>query len=76
MIAGSHLPDVEMQPDKLVSSQDIVRDGFSIGILSRLLTAIIDRVPLGYEDESGFHLRTSTDSDQVVHTENFAIRSQ
>jgi hypothetical protein len=62
MIAGSHLPDVEMQPDKLASSQDKVRDGFSSGIVGRLLTAILDRVPLGYEDESGFHLRANSGS--------------
>jgi len=62
MIAGSHLPDGEARPDELTSWQGNVRDGFSSGIFGRLLTAILDRVPLGYEDESGFHLRANSGS--------------
>jgi hypothetical protein len=40
-------------------SREDVAGGYLSGILDRLWTAVLNRVPLGYEDESGFHFGVS-----------------
>ena len=55
MIAGIHLPDSEAHRDKLASSNSGFADSYLFVILARLFGAIMDRVPLGYEDDKGFH---------------------
>jgi len=63
MIAGNHLPDARMQRDELTSSHGDFMGDYLFRSLARLWTAIMDRVPLGYEDENGFHWRASSGSD-------------
>jgi len=63
MIAGSHLPDTRVEQDRLTSSRSDFVDGYLFVILARLLTVIMDRVPLGYEDQNGFHWGTGSGSE-------------
>lgn len=63
MISGSHLPDAGVRRDRLTSSRSDFVDTYLFMIFARWWTAIMDRVPLGYEDEKGFHWGASSDSD-------------
>ena len=52
-----------MQRDELTSSHGNFVDYYLFGILARLWTAIMNRVPFGYEDEKGFQWGASSGSD-------------
>ena len=60
MTVGSQLPDSEAHRDELTSSRGDFATGYLFVILARLFGAIVDRVPLGYEDETGFHMGTES----------------
>ena len=55
MIAGSYVPDSEVHRNKLASSRGDFGDGYLFVVLARLFRTITDHVPLGYEDDDGFH---------------------
>jgi hypothetical protein len=59
MNADSQPPSDGKERDDLSSSRkDFVGEHVS-GILDRLWTAVLSRVPLGYQDETGFHFGAS-----------------
>lgn len=59
MTAHSQPPSDGNERDDLSSSREDVAGEYVGGILDRLWTAVVNRVPLGYEDETGFHFGVS-----------------
>jgi len=57
MAGGSQMPDVGIRQNE-PSRTEILRSAFMSRILAKWWTTILERVPLGYEDETGFHLGT------------------
>lgn len=64
-----------MESEEL-SSQEDTTGAPSKEIAGRLWSAVTTKVPLGYEDETGFHLGTSGRRTlMLVNTMDFAVRS-
>jgi hypothetical protein len=55
MIPSSQPSDTDIRRDGPPSSRSGAASVDVSGIISRFWTAILDRVPVGYEDETGFH---------------------
>ena len=62
--AGDPLPDLDVQRDKLSPEQGDSADDYVSGFIARLWAAMIVKIPIGYEDETGFHLGTEFASHQ------------
>ena len=58
MVANAVLPDQDIEPVESLPAREVVPGGFWSRIMVWLWAAVVDRVPLGYEDEAGFHLGT------------------
>jgi hypothetical protein len=58
MNAGGRPPEAGMGRDESSSSRGDSFGDYFYEIASRLWVVIMNRVPLGYEDEGGFHLGT------------------
>jgi hypothetical protein len=56
MTTGSQQLDETNKRDKPSSSRGKIAGVYLFGIVTRLRAAIMNRLPLGYEDEVGFHL--------------------
>jgi hypothetical protein len=56
MITGSQRSDEGNKRDERSSSRGRIAGAYLFGMITWLRAAIRDRMPLGYEDEVGFHL--------------------
>lgn len=59
MTSDSQPPNDGNERDDLSPSRQDVAGGYVSGIFDRLWTAVLNRVPLGYEDETGFYFGVS-----------------
>ena len=56
MTTGSQQTGEGNKREGSASSHGRIASAYLFGMLSRLQTAIMDQMPLGYEDEVGFHV--------------------
>lgn len=66
MTADSQSPRDGKERDDLSSSRQNVAGGYVSGFLDWLWTAVLNRVPIGYEDETGFHFGVSLRQTKAV----------
>jgi hypothetical protein len=74
MAGGSQVSEAGIERNE-PSRAEILHTAFLSRILAKLGTAFLERVPLGYEDETGFHLGQSLSQTEAAANDGFCCSS-